>query len=395
MIVDAITLESTAPFCTTPGVLWDLYISCQSLHRSSPISNPSVVVLGEKTTTLSVDFGSARGTSLLPAGIEGLLMGETFTHVPVMLDEVLHAMLNTPNLPVIDATLGGAGHAEAILTRFPERRLIGLDQDEAAITAAGARLGAFGDRVSTHHARFDQIAHIAHQDGVSDAGASAVLFDLGVSSHQLDTASRGFSYQNDGPLDMRMDPTRGQTAAEYLDSATEEQLSALFYVHGETRFARKIARTIIAERPVTSTLALAELVTQVIPIPARRRGHPARRVFQALRVLVNEELDVLGSAIDDAITLLAPGGKIVVLSYHSGEDRITKDHLLYGSTGGCQCPLGLPCVCGAVPTLRLLNRGARMASPEEIALNPRAKSVRLRVAERLDPIEVAGRNSWR
>lgn len=393
--MDGFTLESTAAFCTTPGLLWDLYDSHQQFQRSSLISNPSVVVLGEKTTTLSADFGSARGTSLLPAGIEGLLMSEAFTHVPVMLDEVLHAILNTPDLPVIDATLGGGGHAKAILEHYPERRLIGLDQDKAAIAAASERLGAFDDRVSIHHARFDQIARIAHQEGVSDAGASIVLFDLGVSSHQLDTAARGFSYQKKGPLDMRMDPTRGQTAAEYLDSATEEQLSALFYVNGETRFARKIARTIIAERPITTTLELAELVTRVIPIPARRRGHPARRVFQALRVVINEELYVLGNAIDEAITLLAPGGKIIVLSYHSGEDRITKDHLLFGSTGGCQCPPGLPCVCGAVPTLRLLNRGARMASVEEIALNSRAKSVRLRIAERLDPTEVAGRISWR
>ena len=393
--MDAATLESTAPRCTVPGLLWDLYRSDRQELQLSPISNPSVVALGNKSTTLSVDFGSARGTSLLPAGIEGLLMGETFAHVPVMLDEVLHAMLNTPELPVIDATLGGAGHAEAILERFPGRRLIGLDQDEAAITAVRARLGAFGDRVSIHHARFDQIAQIALQDGVSDLGASAVLFDLGVSSHQLDTASRGFSYHNDGPLDMRMDPTSGQTASEYLDTATEEQLSWLFFAHGETRFARRIARRVIAERPITTTLQLADLVTRAIPVPARRRGHPARRVFQALRVVVNEELDVLGAAIDDTIALLAPGGKIIVLSYHSGEDRIAKDRLVHGSTGGCQCPPGLPCVCGATPTLRLLNRGARMASPAEIELNPRAKSVRMRVAERLDPSEVAGRISWR
>jgi len=322
-------------------------------------------------------------------------MRENFVHVPVMLEEVLRAMNNTPELPVVDATLGGAGHAEAILRRFPGRRLIGLDQDEIAVRVARERLRDFDDRVSIHHARFDAISRIAREEGLAGSGTSAVLFDLGVSSYQLDTPSRGFSYRNDGPLDMRMDPSRGQTAAEYLDAASEEQLGALFFQHGETRFARRIARAVIAERPVRTTLELAELVSRVIPMPARRRGHPARRVFQALRVVVNEELDVLGNAIDDAIALLAPGGKIIVLSYHSGEDRITKDHLLYGSTGGCQCPPGLPCVCGAMPSLRLLNRGARLASDEEITSNPRAKSVRLRVAERLDPKEAVGRISWR
>lgn len=393
--MDAVTLERIAPSYAVPGVLWNRDRPHVPLSLTSTTSNPPIPVLGEKTTTLSVDYGSVCGTSLLPAGIGGLLMGEAFAHVPVMLDEVLHAMLHTPELPVIDATLGGAGHAKAILEHFPERQLIGLDQDEAAVSASRERLSAFGDRVSIHHARFDAIARIAHAAGVADGGASVVLFDLGVSSHQLDTAIRGFSYQSDGPLDMRMDPTRGETVAQYLDRVSEEELSALFYVHGETRFARKIARSIVAERPLRTTLELAELVGRVIPIPARRRGHPARRVFQALRVAVNAEFDVLGVAIDDAIRLLAPGGRIIVLSYHSGEDRITKDHLLRGSTGGCQCPPGLPCVCGAIPTLRVLNRGARMAAEEEIGRNPRAKSVRLRVAERLDPADAIGRASWR
>lgn len=319
-------------------------------------------------------------------------MSQEFSHVPVLLDEVIAAIVDTPELPVIDATLGGAAHATAILEALPNRKLIGLDQDYEAISVARERLLPFGDRVLIHHARFDEIARVASEGGVNNGGASAVLFDLGVSSYQLDTAARGFSYHNDGPLDMRMDTSTGVTAAQFLDDATEDELSALFYVHGETRFARRIARAIIADRPLHSTSELADLVARVIPIPARRRGHPARRVFQALRVAVNSELDVLGPALDDAIDLLAPGGRIIVLSYHSGEDKITKDHFLYGETGGCQCPSTLPCVCGAVSTLRLLNRGARKASPDEISRNPRAESVRLRIAERLVTIMPTGQN---
>lgn len=356
------------------------------------IRSPSVVVLGDKTTTLSADLHSACRMSLLPAKAGGLRMSQEFMHVPVMLDEVVAAIVDTPELPVIDATLGGAGHATAILEALPTRRFIGLDQDADAIDVARRRLVAYGERVVIHHARFDEIASVANDDGIAPEGLSAVLFDLGVSSHQLDTAARGFSYHNDGPLDMRMDASTGVTAAQFLDRATEDELSALFYLHGETRFARRIARAIITDRPLHSTSQLAELVAGVIPIPARRRGHPARRVFQALRVAVNSELDVLGPAIDDAIGLLAPGGRIIVLSYHSGEDKITKDHLLFGETGGCQCPPGLPCVCGAVPTLRILNRGARKASAAEIERNPRAESVRLRVAERLGAKSPMGSN---
>lgn len=322
-------------------------------------------------------------------------MDGEYTHVPVMLDEVLNALANTPDLPVIDATLGGAGHAAAILRRYERRSLIGLDQDAAAIAVATTRLSEFNERVRIHHARFDEITRVARTEGVTTGGASAVLFDLGVSSYQLDTPSRGFSYHQEGPLDMRMNVDRGHTASEYLDESTEAQLSALFYLHGETRFARKIARAIIASRPITTTTELADLVERTIPVAARRRGHPARRVFQALRVAVNAELDVLGVALDNAIALLAPKGRIIVLSYHSGEDRIVKDHLLFGATGGCECPPGLPCVCGAQPTLRLLNRGARMATEEEIARNARARSVRLRIAERLEPIDGGGGNTWR
>ncbi len=314
-------------------------------------------------------------------------MSQEYVHVPVMLDEVLTAIERTPPLSIFDLTLGGAGHASAILSANPERRLIGLDQDEVAVGVARERLAQFGDRAHIYHARFDQIHAIAEKEGVAEGGVAAALFDLGVSSYQLDTPHRGFSYHNDGPLDMRMNSATGVTAAQFIDAASEEELSQLFFVHGETRFARKIAKALVAQRPFQTTQQLADLVTQVIPIPARRRGHPARRVFQALRVQVNAELDILGPALDAAIRLLAPGGRIIVMSYHSGEDKITKDHLLYGSTGGCVCPPALPCVCGAIPTLRLLNRGARMATTQEISRNPRSESVRLRIAERLLPSE--------
>lgn len=357
-----------------------------ALLCSSRICSPSVVALGNKTTTLSVDLCPARGSTLPTAMPGGLQMSLEFSHEPVMTDEVLAALAGTPDLPMIDATVGGGGHAEALLVAFPLRTLVGLDQDEVAIAAARARLERFDGRVQLFHDRFDRIADVARRAGV-DNGVSAVLFDLGVSSYQLDTPERGFSYHQEGPLDMRMNPSAGVSAGEYLNSATESALSELFYVHGETRFARKIAAAIVTHRPLETTSQLADLVAEVIPVAARRRGHPARRVFQALRVAVNEELDILGPAIDDAIALLAPSGRIVVLSYHSGEDRIVKNHLLYGATGGCTCPPGLPCVCGAVPTLRLLNRGARKAQPEELARNPRAKSARFRAAERLDRVE--------
>ncbi len=221
----------------------------------------------------------------------------------------------------------------------------------------------------------------------ADLGASApvvaVFFDLGVSSHQLDVAARGFSYREPGPLDMRMDPGQPMTAAELVNSASEAELASLFAESGEDRFARRIARFIVERRPLHTTSELAEAVAAAVPVAARRRGHPARRVFQALRIAVNEELGQLGDALDDAIDLLVPGGRCVVLAYHSGEDRLVKARFVHAATGGCTCPPGLPCSCGAVASVRLLTRGARKASAAEVAANPRAESARLRAVERL------------
>jgi len=223
----------------------------------------------------------------------------------------------------------------------------------------------------------------------ADEPLVGALFDLGVSSPQLDRAERGFSYRLDAPLDMRMDPSASRTADEVVNQYPERELASVLRRYGDERFANRIARAVVAARPVRTTGELAELVRDAIPAPARRTGgHPAKRTFQAIRIEVNEELDVLPVALDAAIDLLAPGGRIAVLAYHSGEDRIVKQALRDAETGGCTCPPGLPCVCGAVPLIRLLRRGGRTPSAEERAANPRAESARLRSAEKL-PVEVA------
>ncbi|MGH9105953.1 MAG: 16S rRNA (cytosine(1402)-N(4))-methyltransferase RsmH, partial [Acidimicrobiales bacterium] len=204
----------------------------------------------------------------------------------------------------------------------------------------------------------------------------------------LDRPERGFSYRFDAPLDMRMDPSEGMTAAELIARSSEDELARVFAAHGEGRFARRIAAAVARAKPAT-TLALAEAAASAVPAPARRRGHPAKRVFQALRTAVNAELETLPVAIDAAIELLSPAGRLVVISYHSGEDRVAKERLLAAATGGCTCPPGLPCGCGAVPRVRLLNRGARKPSAAEVAANPRAASARLRAAEALGPSQVS------
>jgi 16S rRNA (cytosine1402-N4)-methyltransferase len=310
--------------------------------------------------------------------------GSGFAHTPVMLAEVLDLLVGTPGGVFVDATVGGAGHASALLAASPYHRLVALDQDTEAVETARARLAPFGARAVVVHGRFDRLA-AALAEAAPGEPVSGVLFDLGVSSWQLDEAERGFSYRYDAPLDMRMDRSSGITAAELLDELTEEALAALLVDNGESRFARRLARAILSHRPVTTTQQLVDIVLAALPAAARRHGgHPAKRVFQALRIAVNEELDVLGPALDTAMSLLTPGGRLVVLSYHSGEDRIVKQRLVGAASGWCTCPPGLPCVCGAIPAVRLLNRGARLVGREEKLANPRAASARLRAAERLD-----------
>ncbi|HUB70564.1 MAG TPA: 16S rRNA (cytosine(1402)-N(4))-methyltransferase RsmH [Acidimicrobiales bacterium] len=307
-------------------------------------------------------------------------MTAAFAHRPVMLGEVLEVFEPLADGVFLDATVGGGGHAGPLLERAPGRRLVGLDRDPEAVAAATAALGRFAGRATVVKARFDQLAEVLSRLGVT--GLNGALFDLGVSSPQLDRPSRGFSYRSDGPLDMRMSQGEGASAADLIASSSEEQLARLFALHGEERFARRIAAAVVAGRPET-TEELARIVSSAVPAAVRRRGHPAKRVFQALRAAVNEELGSLGPAIDAALGLLSPGGRLVVISYHSGEDRVVKQRLSAAATGGCTCPPGYPCVCGAEPKVRLLNRGARQASAAEQSDNPRARSARLRSAEAL------------
>jgi 16S rRNA (cytosine1402-N4)-methyltransferase len=320
--------------------------------------------------------------------VGGLRMSRTddapFSHVPVMAAEVVELFAPVPAGTVLDATVGGAGHARALLAAHPHLRVVGIDQDPAAVTAAREALADFGDRAAVSHARFDRLGEVLDDLGVGLL--SGALFDLGVSSPQLDRASRGFSYRADAPLDMRMDPGAALRAADVVNDMAEPELVRLLLANGEGRFARRIARAIVAARPLTTTVELAEVVKAAIPAAARRTGgHPARRAFQAVRIAVNDELALLPGALDAAIGRLAPGGRCVVLSYHSGEDRLVKERFVTASTGGCICPPGLPCVCGAVPTVRLLTRGSRRPTAAEIAANPRSESARLRAVERLPP----------
>ena len=310
-------------------------------------------------------------------------MSEAAEHEPVMVGEVVDLFRPVPPGLVVDATVGLGGHARALLGELDHVRLLGLDRDADALAAAAGALAEYGERAALRAARFDELTSILRQErGVT--GVSGVLFDLGVSSRQLDRAQRGFSYRADGPLDMRMSRSDPITAADVVNSYDEERLARVIAEYGDERYARRIARAIVAARPIHGTEKLAGVVRDAIPAPARRRGaHPARRTFQALRIEVNRELEVLGPALDQAIDALVPGGRCVVLAYHSGEDRIVKERFRVAATGGCTCPPGLPCVCGARPVVRLLNRGARKPTPIEVARNRRAESARLRAVEKL------------
>ena len=307
---------------------------------------------------------------------------EPFDHRPVMADEVVGLLALAPPGTVVDATVGGGGHARALLDAAHHLAVLGLDRDPVAVAAAARALAPYGARARVRRARFDRLREVAAAEGLE--ALSGVLFDLGVSSPQLDRPERGFSHRGDGPLDMRMDPDEPRTAADVVNTLAEGELARLLRAYGDERHAARIARAIVAARPLRTTGELAEVVRDAIPAPARRRGgHPARRTFQAVRIEVNSELAVLPGALDAAVDLLAPGGRCVVLAYHSGEDRIVKDRFREAATGGCTCPPGLPCACGAEPRVRLLRRGAWKPSAEEVAANPRAGSARLRAVEKL------------
>lgn len=313
-----------------------------------------------------------------------------FRHRPVMLDEIVELFASVPEGVIIDATLGGAGHSAALLQAYPHIRVLGLDRDAVAIEAATKVLEPFGDRAKTANVRFDELQSAADSTfpGLPIAG---VLFDLGVSSHHLDVAERGFSYRAAGPLDMRMDRSQTKTAAEIVNEYNEESLVRVLRDGGEDQFASRIARNIIKARPINDTATLAEAIREAIPAPARRRrGDPAKRSFQAIRMEVNDELDALDRALSAALEIVISGGRIATLAYHSGEDRLIKKHFLSASTGDCTCPQNLPCVCGAQPSARLITRGSRKPSAEEIAVNKRAQSARLRAIEVIEVDEEKG-----
>jgi 16S rRNA (cytosine1402-N4)-methyltransferase len=308
--------------------------------------------------------------------------GGDFSHEPVMLDEVLGVFAPVRDGVIVDATVGGGGHSRALLEASDGVNVVGLDRDQVALAAAAENLAPFGDRVTLRRTSFDQLGATVRELGHDEI--AGFLFDLGVSSPQLDRADRGFSYRNEGPLDMRMDQSAGLTAADLVNTLAQDELAELLRRNGDERHAGRIAAAIVRARPITTTTALAEIVRDAIPAPARRRGgHPAKRTFQALRIEVNRELSQLPGAIDDAIALLRPKGRGAVLSYHSGEDRIVKERFRAAEDGGCTCPPRLPCVCGAVRTVRLLWRSGRRPGAAEIERNPRAESARLRAIEKL------------
>lgn len=309
---------------------------------------------------------------------------DEFHHQPVMVEEVTGLFADVPTGVVVDATLGGGGHSASLLASRPDLEVLGIDQDADALDAATDRLSEFKNRVRTSRRRFNTLNEALDEYNID--AVSGVLFDLGVSSPQLDRADRGFSYRHDGPLDMRMDTTQQWSADDVVNGYSEADLVRTIKRHSDERFASRIARAICSARPIQTTSELAAVVTTAIPAPARRTGgHPAKRTFQAIRIEVNEELDVLPEAIDQAIDVTAPGGRIAVLSYHSGEDRIVKERFSFAA-GACDCPDDLPCVCGAIQTVRLVRGIAKRPSKTEQSTNRRARSARLRVVERIIPI---------
>ncbi len=307
-----------------------------------------------------------------------------FRHAPVLLAECIAGLQIRPEGVYVDGTLGGGGHSYEIAKRLTTGRLIGIDRDENALAAAGERLRPFGDRVTLVKSNFDRIGEILDEQGVELA--DGMLFDLGVSSPQLDDARRGFSYMADAPLDMRMDRSGGLTARELVNTWPEEELKRILYTYGEERYAPRIAAAIVKrrqEREIEGTLELAELIRSAMPAAARReKQHPAKRSFQAIRIAVNDELGSVERMLASAPDRLRKGGRLCVISFHSLEDRLVKQ-AIHKRVDGCTCPKSLPvCVCGFQQTLKTVG-GVIPASEEELEHNPRARSAKLRIAERV------------
>ncbi|MBQ1834454.1 MAG: 16S rRNA (cytosine(1402)-N(4))-methyltransferase RsmH [Oscillospiraceae bacterium] len=308
-----------------------------------------------------------------------------YGHKPVLLDECIEALAIRPDGIYVDGTLGRAGHSLEIVRRLTTGRLIALDRDESALAAARIRLADYMDRVTLVHSNFSRLGEVLRGLGID--GADGMLFDLGVSSPQLDDAQRGFSYKQDAPLDMRMDTTAALTARELVNTASYEELRRILFEYGEERYAPAIARAICREReqmPIETTLQLADIIRSAMPGQAlREKQHPAKRSFQAIRIAVNDELGELEPMLSAAEENLRPGGRLAVITFHSLEDRIVKRKLRELSTG-CTCPPEFPvCVCGKKPKMELLTRKPIVSGEQELQENPRARSAKLRVARKL------------
>jgi len=307
-----------------------------------------------------------------------------FAHIPVMAETVTEIFSTVPSGLILDATIGGGGHSLEILKSRDDLDVIGIDQDPEALAAADSKLAGFANRVSLIHSRFDDLSAVAKQIG--NQKLSGFIFDLGVSSYQLDNPHRGFSFRNDGPLDMRMNPGSQFTAGEYVNRAPEEELASLLYKYGDEKYSKRVARAIVSMRPVLSTKELADIICDAIPARSKRSpGHPARRSFQALRIAVNCEIEILESSIREAIRLLKIGGRGVVLSYHSGEDKVVKRTLRQLAGLDISNSKYHPEV-HQQKKISLLERKAQRASSDEISQNPRASSALLRKFEKVSDL---------
>ncbi|MDH5372423.1 MAG: 16S rRNA (cytosine(1402)-N(4))-methyltransferase RsmH [Acidimicrobiia bacterium] len=297
-------------------------------------------------------------------------------HEPVMTREIVELFETIDGGVLVDATYGGGGHSRALVSAYPDLQIIGIDRDAEAVARPAP------DRVRLYQRAFSEIGDLLDELGIESIDGA--LFDLGVSGHQLDTPGRGFSYREPGPLDMRMGPDAPFTAAEIVNEWPQNELRRIIARYGEERFAARVAAAIVANRPISDTSQLADITRNAIPAATRRTGgHPARRTFQAIRIAVNDELAEIGTALESTLDRLAPGGRCVVMSYHSLEDRIVKRAFAAGAQG-CTCPPEIPeCRCGNTPTLRLIGRKPVRPTEAEVAENPRARSARLRVAEKL------------
>ena len=307
-----------------------------------------------------------------------------FEHIPVMLEEVLEGLNIREDGTYVDATVGGAGHSSEIAKRLTTGRLICLDQDNEAIAAAGKRLEVYGNRCKIIKSNYENIESVLKGEGIT--GVSGILADLGVSSHQLDTVERGFSYSADAPLDMRMDTDTVQTAADIINGYSEKELIRVLRDYGEERFAPGIARNIVKRReeaPITTTFELNDIISASIPMKFREKGsHPSKRTFQAIRIELNRELEVLEGTLDTMIDLLEPGGRLCIITFHSLEDRIVKT-VFNKAQNPCICPPNFPkCVCGRVSKGKHISRKAILPTEEEIARNKRSKSAKLRIFEK-------------